>query len=348
MSSRYIVNLERLKEIRVNQEFPSKASLYNFLFGMKPDGQNARKYIQQEIERYLKFESIGMGHRIKVTEIFSEPITRKENRGGRHNTKYIQYAEKLILEAGNFIKISSEIFSELYGIGDKDFWKRAEEESPVLWYFKQMIRDKLNTINDSVFKSLTNQEIIGHEMVWVKNEKGRIIELDNEELVIVENLQNEICKELNCTLKEAWRNHKKFFQYNKRFKNRIKEYGFNPFQVHKVTNCKKNVLSIVEHKEDQKLLKEEIAYYIYKQILESRDKNYKKNQKRKVRGFGQTRKMYFEPFDLKSRQDVLECYSQLFGMQDFSEAENRYRSRYEEEQKNNNMDVEQCEYTYAV
>ncbi len=128
MSSKYVINLEKLKEIRVNQEFKSKASLYELLFGIKPNGQNARKYIQQELERYLKFENVGAGHRIKIIEIFSEPITRKENRGGRNNTKYIQYAEKLILESGSFTKVSWEIFSNIYGMGNKDFWKRNEDD----------------------------------------------------------------------------------------------------------------------------------------------------------------------------------------------------------------------------
>lgn len=215
MSSRYIVNLENLAEINVNQEFPSKSSLYQLLLGMKPDGQIARRYMRQEIERYLKFEEIGTGHRIKITEKYSEPIFRKENRGGRNNTKYIQYVEKLILEAGSFTKVSWEIFSALYGIGDKEFWKRNEEDTPVIWYFKQMIRDKLNTINDSAFKSLTNQGIIEHNLIWVKSKDNNIIELDDDELAIVENLQNEICKELECSLQDALRSHKKFPKYKK-------------------------------------------------------------------------------------------------------------------------------------
>lgn len=260
MSSKYIVNLEKLKEINVNQEFRSKASLYEFLFGVKPDGQIARKYIQQETDRFLKFESVGKGHRIRITEKYSEPIIRKENRGGRNNSKYIQYVEKLILEVGSFTKISGEIFSELYGIGDKEFWKRNEEDIPVIWYFKQMIRDKLNTVNDSAFKSLTNQGIIEHELIWVKNEGNRILELGNEELAIVENIQNEICKELDCTLQDVLRNHKKFPKYKKRFDNRIKEYGFKPFKAHKVVNGEKRLLSKEEHDECQKALIEEIAY----------------------------------------------------------------------------------------
>lgn len=333
MSSRYIVNLERLKEISVNQEFPSKASLYNFLFGIKPNGKNTRKYIQEEIERYLKFERVGTGHRIKITEKYAEPIIRKEKRGGRNNTKYIQYAEKLILAGGNFIKVSWEIFSELYCIGDEKFWKRNEEDTPVIWYFKQMIRDKLNSINDSAFKSLTKRGIIGHELIWVKNEKNKIVELDNEELAIVEKLQNEICKELQCTLRDALRNHEIFPKYKKRFENRIKEYGFNPFQAHKVINGKKNILRKEEHEECQKLLNEEIAYYIYKQIIESREKSYQKNKKRRVRGFGQGSKLYLQPLDLKERPDVLGAYCKLFGMKEFGQAEDRYKIRYESEKK---------------
>ena len=347
MSSRYIVNLENLAEINVNQEFPSKSSLYQLLLGMKPDGQIARRYMRQEIERYLKFEEIGTGHRIKITEKYSEPIFRKENRGGRNNTKYIQYVEKLILEAGSFTKVSWEIFSALYGIGDKEFWKRNEEDTPVIWYFKQMIRDKLNTINDSAFKSLTNQGIIEHNLIWVKSKDNNIIELDDDELAIVENLQNEICKELECSLQDALRSHKKFPKYKKRFENRIKKYGFKPFQAHKVIIGKKYLLSKEEYEESQKILKEEVAYYIYKQIMESRDKSYKKYRKRRVRGFGQGSKLYLHPFDLKERSDVLEVYCKLFGLKSFEEAEDRYKVRYKIENKEDIMKEKQ-EILYTV
>lgn len=347
MSSKYKINLERLKEISVNQEFSSKASLYEFLFGMKSDGKIARMYIQQEMERYLKFEKVGTGHKIKITEVFSEPITRKENRGGRNNIKYIQYAEKLILESGSFMRVSWEIFSNIYDIGNREFWKRSEDDTPVIWYFKQTIRDKLNTINDSVFNSLTNQGLIGHELIWVKNEKDRIVELNGKELEIVENLQNEICKELDCTLQDALRNHKKFSKYKKRFEKRIKEYGFNPFKAHKVINTKKYSLPKEEHQESQKLLKEEIAYYIYKQIIESRDKSYQKNKKRRVRGFGQGSKLYLQPFDLKERPDVLGVYCKLFGMKDFGQAEDRYKIRYESEKKPEDTVKEQSDILCA-
>ncbi len=233
-------------------------------------------------------------------------------------------------------------------MGNKDFWKRNEDDTSVIWYFKQTIRDKLNTINDSAFNSLTNQGLIGHELIWVKNEKNKIVELNSKELEIVENLQDEICKELDCTLRNAYRNHQIFRKYKKRFESRIIKYGFKPFQAHRVINSKKYSLPKEEHQESQKLLREEIAYYIYKQIIESKDKSYKKNQKRRVRGFGQGSKLHLSPLDLRERSDVLDVYCKLFGINAFEEAEERYKIRYEIEKKAEDTVKEQQDILCAV
>lgn len=298
-----IINLQK------GQEFKNLKELCNFVDIKYKDSTNSRKAIFKELKRYVEFEK--KGRKITITEIYTEPKEKIDNRGKsessrNNNNIYMQHIDPILTNYlinmdNNVMYVTINQLAEIAGIINRNYREFKDNQKAFFNYLKENkivenstavnnvfynIQDILRPMISSSLDRLKNQGIIEYEYNYILHKKLEVRLATDEEVKIIKECEERILQELEVSRAEIGRSdtlRKKYYKkVNELVFEEIKDIDlyYMGYKITVKSQAELKLDNIQQHKEE--------LNSIVKERVEDRNIRHKKKveDKAKELGFG--------------------------------------------------------------